>query len=453
MANNAYGIHESDKELTCPPCDWSTVHPFYHHQPKSKRLLTFEKLDNPFPKEITDTDELKAFFRAYKGILVPFAVGQHGTQHSLLRLFNAMPELSTTQGACIMKRKAFVLGGKFDVVRSRDFDFCFEEEQEIIPADKLAYSQFLNDIFYKAGSLKKEILNAFEEFDTNGNAFIEVQISETLGQQTAFVTHHKTERCLYLATSEGQQKYVAISPEWSEKYLDKHSPLEIPLFPTFEEVEGNMRSIIHIKNGNFEWYGRPQSRSSLMYQYREFQDCNYLVKQSANNFVGQIFIEVEQSNPDYASIQHDAGQHASFGERLEYNFTNRSGDPSTIVATERGFGAKPALVKQFTPNTNENWYKVTGEIAENKILVSHGLTRKLVFDDKTGGLTQGGFMDNFTTQEVTHIEQDRNIILSAFNRIFEQLAVFMNENMKDFSLVIKSPIAKIREHENTDQSL
>ena len=42
-----------------------------------------------------------------------------------------------------------------------------------------------------------------------------------------------------------------------------------------------------------EWYGRPDSMASLLYQYRRFQDANYLIMESDNNFTGKVFIEIE----------------------------------------------------------------------------------------------------------------------------------------------------------------
>ena len=36
--------------------------------------------------------------------------------------------------------------------------------------------------------------------------------------------------------------------------------------------------------------------ASLLYQYREFQDANYLIMESDNNFTGKVFIEIEDGD-------------------------------------------------------------------------------------------------------------------------------------------------------------
>ena len=159
--------------------------------------------------------------------------------------------------------------------------------------------------------------------------------------------------------------------------MDNHETY--PFYPTFQKEKLGWSSILHIKNG-LGFYGVPSSSSSILEQYLELQLPTYLVKQSANNFVGQVFIETEGEETGKGMVIDDQLKREgikNLATQFMQNFT-AGGRNQTVMVTERPFGTKQALVHQFQPQTNEAFYRTMLELTRQEIVVSHGWSERLL---------------------------------------------------------------------------
>ncbi len=204
--------------------------------------------------------------------------------------------------------------------------------------------------------------------------------------------------------------------------------------------------MFHLKNGDNSWYGRPESAGADLYKYREVQDAMYLVKQAGANFTGQLIIEVEDDDPEYAAaIEDESAKHvgfAGFADRFEQNYTQKADDPQSVLVTARPYGSKPMFVFQVSPNTNQDWYKVTGEIAEQKITRAHGCTPRFMGFEVANGFSQDVFVSDYVMNMEPVINSLRDEITGISNDALSVawLELLNKPEMNEISISFMPPI-------------
>jgi len=366
-----------------------------HRKPTGLQLYA---VANPIPDEVRDTDELQKMFTKWK--FVPYAGTSSYSGQMLLVWYLMLAQLSPTHNACINKKLKYAVGRKGAFVRSEDPDWhTGEETQALTTGEATKYRDAIKMFFEFSGGVVKFHRSLGWAYEATGNAYIEMVYAETLGEGRVFLKAHKVTHCLYLATEPGEMRIMAISPIWEEKYLKKHEPRYVPLYPNFvKDEDGNLRTMFHLKNGG-EWYGRPESQGADLYKYQEVQSAMYQIKQAGANFTGQMIIEVEDDDPETNGALEDSNAQKvgfnGFQERFEQNYTNKADDPQAVLVTARPYGSRPMFVFQVSPNTNQEWFKVVGEIAEQKIMQAHGCTPRFMGKEVAGGFSQDVFVSDY----------------------------------------------------------
>lgn len=341
-------------------------------------------------------------------------------------------------------------------VEIRDDDLFDTGVEDVDPPAKQAldFINFIRSIVTNTENIKDLATGLFRDYKSTGNAYFILTLSETMGVKSANMSSVNPDEALYVRpAAKGELvKYMAISPYWTDEYLKKNPPEVIPVFPYFSTgADGTKKTIFHIKNGR-GWYGRPDSIESVLYQYREYQDATYLIKTADNGFVGQVFIEVEGDDPE-SEGGIDEGKDAESGfdstaDRLEQNFTNKGDDPMSILFMERPFGAKSAFVKQFTPNTNENFYSVTGQMSRLNIIQSHQLTERLLGEANANGFSDTAFMQEFELL-MPVLEAHQSRIEYFLNTAIDQFAKFAGiTEFDNLYLAFQSPYKVINAQPN-----
>lgn len=428
-------------------CDETGIlkNPFADFRDTRKRgQMAMFDAQNPIPEEIKDTDELSKVFEDWK--LVPYAGRDGKTGHSLLIWYAMLAQLSPTNAACISKICSYVVGSKAVFERAEDPEYNpGNEAQPLSIAEKTAYESALKEVVTFEGGVRKFHKSLFASMKRNGNGFVEVAISTINGQTKAVVKYLKTTSVLYKVVSPGDIQAVAISPVWESNYLKKHTPRVVPIAPNFVDDGGVKRAVFHLKEGDNFWYGRPDSMGGDIYKYREVQDSLYLVKQSAANFVGQLIIEVEDddsgSSPAIDNEDAKRSGFSSFADRLEQNHTQKGTDPQAVMVTARPIGSKPMFVFQVQPNTNENWYKETGEQARQIIIMNHGITQRFMGLDVSNGLASDAFVSDYVMNVEPTINDLRSTLMAFTNGILDTIWQFAGmEEMSLYSLDFQSPI-------------
>lgn len=452
----------SESTNGCCPDPTPAPHPFDRDRwpQEHQRSLTIFEARNPLPEEVTDTDRLSRVWKDLK--LVPYAGREKKTGHKLLKFYMDLAQLSPTHAACIEKITTYVVGSRAKFIRAEDPEYDpGTESKPMTEAESRNYMEALKQVvIFECGvrDYHKEVLTSAK---TTGDAFVEVSVATINGKTKAYLQPIKRQEVLYKATLPGEQRYVAISPSWDPNYLSRNAPRVLPVStpenPMYINDGGVMRTVYHFKTGGGHWYGRPDSKGADIYKYREMQDSIYVVKQSRGNFLGQVFIEVEDDDPvGNPAIDNEGAIRAgfkSFADRVERNFTMKGDDPQSVFMSARPVGARPMSVAQIKPNTNENWYKVTGEINEQKIVRAHGITLRFMGFDVANGFATDAFVSDYVMNVEPVIADLRAELMTFTNGILSELWDLAGiPEMNQFSLTFDSPITgRIEEFKATQQ--
>ena len=187
------------------------------------------------------------------------------------------------------------------------------------------------------------------------------------------------------------------------------------------------------------------------------QDEVYLITQTDNNFTGQIIIEVEDDNPEFAD---EDAQDAGFdneADRFIENFSNQSEDPLAVLFMKRPYGSKEMKVEQIKPNTNEKWYETNYQMSRAKIIELNQWSAKLLDDSTATGLNSGEAFLNVLKKMLPVIRSHQNNIDSTPNIALEAIIEYFNKpQFAELRLKSQSPYKEIlnetEEDDNTTNS-
>ena len=245
---------------------------------------------------------------------------------------------------------------------------------------------------------------------------------------------------------------MLISNKWDQSYLSKHEPERLPVFPYVMETKKKFATVIQVKNGRYNWYGRPPSKGSYLNQYREYQDLYYLCRLTAKDFTGKLLIEVEDTGTNSNRVvnnkrdQKDGFKNTM--DRFERNFTNRSDDPSTVLLFTRPPQSRPMQVEQLLPNTKERYYEKMDAINSSHIIQSHSWSPRLLGGSSNSLFTSNVYIDELKVKDATtnlsiqtKVRDCMETALSIFKQIEER------KDLKEVTFKFMSPYLKMIENE------
>lgn len=433
------------------------VQPYGQYNPKkdtfrpsaSGGLFGFDMLEDPLPFEVSDVDDIKEFFLKKK--LVPYNGTTHSSGHGLLVFYDWMAKASVTSGACINAKKLTAFGGPIKVGYNYDPVFDLGEEEKKPPpyAEQKKFAEMCGQVIFGKSdkNLKRLSANIYEEYESNGNGWLELKLFEVAGEKFVAMHSHRQKEVLFEYT-EYQDGYVKVSKSWDENYLRKRQPDVIPLYPNFETApDGSLRTMLHISNGTNRWYGRPPSQSSSLHQYSEYQNKYYQVKQAGKEFTGKLLVEVEDDQPKVNRlIDNVRDRKAGFKntqDRFEKNFTRKASDPSTFLLFSRPFGSKPMSVFQIAPNTSHKYFETTDKLDEKKIVMSHSWAINLLGVGGATGLSTNIYLDELSIKDATTNLHNQEEVKSIVGAALSEANIWLNAGVDDLGIIYSSPFAKI----------
>ncbi len=398
---------------------------------------------DPILEECTDGEDLTNLFKTYP--ILPFAGTNDASGHSLLKFFYALHRNSPTDSACVNMICDYVIGDGVVIERINDE---FIDDWELTPISNEQKTKFKQVI--SSGRIEGNILGLgrklLSELKIVGNSYQILSLIETNGQRTFELKTVTQDQVFYLVdkVTKKTTDYIAISPKWEEDYLKKNTPLILRKYPYFVETQkGVLTTIIHTKNGG-NIYGRPDSMSASAYKYREFQDSDYLIKQTDSAWVGDLIMEVEAGDPENDSELGNAA-------KIEDNFTNKSENPLSFLYMERPKGASPAVFYQVKPNTNEKFYEVAGKMSAQMIIKTHGWSEKLLGEASPSGLSGNTYIDELKTK-IPLINNLRKRILFDMNLAIENIMKFMSPDLVGIGINYYSNVLDNVEEQTNEKS-
>ena len=426
---------------------------------KTSKSMAFSFADvrNPISLEVADPEELRALYTKWP--LIPYASAGGHSAVGLLHFLNSSRFISASLGACHESIKTFAFGSKMDIrkVEHEDFDLGNEHE-EISIEQKRAFLEFIEKNVAVGDELSYSSLteHLYDSFRDNGNYFIELIHTVTAGVKHSKIQYHPTENCCYKITKKDAPKMVVISPVWTEQYLEKHPPAIVPTYPNYKSsADGTLRTIIHVKNGNMKWYGRPDWIACWVDVFREYQDSDYLVKTAANRFTGEVFIELEDDDLEGGdTFGNDEAIEAGFDsitDRIEENFTAKGDEPQSVIVTTRPHGASNAFIYQFKPNTNENFFKASKEMARQSILENNQWSERLLGNAKNEGFSNDTHVKELKVKDISVLRKYRNKVSYGLNLCINEILKWQeNTEFLELGFYYKSSLEALTETQGTD---
>lgn len=411
-------------------------------------------IKNPILAEVEDSAELGEFFKTYP--FIPYAGTNLESSHALLDLYLLLKKLSPTHGSCIAKKTTYAVGGRVKIVSAVNPTWNLSVENTPVPlAQQIAYSQAVDTFFKFEQGLQDAHRQISVMYQSVGECYVELSYSTVNGQTRVNINVHREKHVLPAKTDTTYQVY-GVSKKWSVEYLKKNPPRLVTGFPEFtSDKNGVVRTMFVLKHGELDYHGRPESEQADMYKYREVQDSIYLIKQAAGNFSGQLIIEVEGGQePD--AIDNDGAQASGFHDfatRFEQNFTMKADKPQSVLISERPYGSGEMFVFQVKPNTNENWYEVTGNIAMGHITRAHGVTPRFIGKEASNGFSENAFLMDYLTNVEPTINSLRGKITDFTNGILNVgWDVLGMQEMKNYSITFDNPIQGMIDAFRTQQT-
>lgn len=418
-----------------------------------RQILNLFRLEDPLPKEIEDPADYRIIFDTYKAI--PYASTAVNTGHRLLYLYLMLASLSPSQSAVVSKLQTFAVGSRAKIVKRRDSDFDEGEEDAMLSDSDIAlYRNAIKENIEFSGKLRAFARKLVWQYKITGNAWVEMRVSEVQGQTRIYLQTRKTTEILYRLPEKGSDMRVALySPSWIDRaFLHNNAPVPLLLYPNFSENADGVRvTLFHLKNnaGQTNWYGRPDSEGSIGAQYAEMQNWMFLLREASSGFTGRIIGEIEEDDPEAAPLLDNENARKagfdSFQDRLEYNFTQKGDDPSSMLIFSRPTGAAPAVFHNFRPYTTEDWYIKTGDMHRNTIFRAHGLSNRFMGEEVASGFASDSYLQDYMLlNEPTISDLHETVIGEFLNNILNACWIELKQpQFTEYSIRFDPPIAKI----------
>jgi hypothetical protein len=384
------------------------------------------RLPDAIAPEVTDPQELKKFFK--NNGFIPYDGYSFDSQHSLLKFLDNLSEQSATLSGVINSIAFACFGGKSNIKKIGDIDFDFTSEtdqvqttEDISTESKKEFAAFLKTFDLSGYDWSGLKMNEVKSLKSNGNIFLEIEITQALGVQSIKFIPHPTKNCRYKIPTLFE-KLLGISEDWSKDYLKKYPPRLLPVYPEYEKEMGkdgsvkSVRTVIHYKTGNRKFYGIPDWLSCLEPAFLEKKNFEYLLNASNNQFTPKMILEFEGEPGNSTALDDEAAKkkgYQSAMHRWRHTSTtqgvNNGGNPSGLLVLERPFGSKELFVHEPALNMNEKFYETIDRISSDKIILANAWSRKLAGIESSTGISNNSFIDDLKTR-LHIIEHYQNII-------------------------------------------
>jgi hypothetical protein len=396
--------------------------------PKTVGLVGARKKCEAIGEYICDpvTDEIRDYDNARHLVynqfpIVPFFDGADAT----LRFFRKMKEQSPTHGACISQIGTYTFGEGLKVVKKKRAGFVLGTED--VSVDDTNAEKFIEFVESMNADMDGEALltqmwQAHENLKTYGNYFLRVDMVDVAGLRYAFFKVLDCETVRYKLTKKGEKKVLIVSPLWTLEYLTRESPEYLPVYPNIERSgRGTYTTVIHVRNNvvSREWYGMPDSFSSLRYQLLEAQQGQYSTENYANDFIPRTIIEIESDNEDDGND--------GFDKAVQQTYTNRAKERKRVVIRRRLPDEKPMNVHEMKANADHEYHVKMSDEAERQIVKSHQFHKVLLGSPTPGKLGQSQeFQQIYRQVTFTTIRSYRNDLLPGWRQAIEIADQFIN---------------------------
>ncbi len=261
-----------------------------------------------------------------------------------------------------------------------------------------------------------------------GNAYLEI-VTNRKGQFLNLY-HHDYTTCRL-----GNKKdlgYILLHSDWAKVERTKDKIKKVPLYPAFEDTEGdgNLRSMIHFKDYEPEFvdYGLPQWIAGMGVSSIAYKTDKWNISRLDNNFnsSGVLMVEGEfESDTEAQELK----------ESFKKEFTGE-GNTGKIMFIAKNPGGENTEFISFNSGTDADWSNLHNQ-STNDLVIAHGWYRALSgIADNTGFDTDRILNEyNIALQEVILDRQE--YFMGPIRKVISE---FTGIDTDDLEVINKPPV-------------
>lgn len=228
--------------------------------------------------------------------------------------------------------------------------------------------------------------------------------------------------------------HAIIHPKWSKYTSYKKYAKVIPLYPMFEEIDGYMRSIYHIKEyeAEFNYYGIPSNLGAIDAANINYKTNKWNLSRLENAFNTSGIMQI---TADFSEEDAD-----SFVDEFNNKFTGEGnqGKPLMLI-NEIGSESDNSKYIPITTNEEGNWTQLHEQATEEIIIANQWFRGLSGISDNTGFDTSR-LQNEYQIAISTIIPYEQKFIIEAYTKILNEQ---LNFGLDDLKFINTSPISLI----------
>jgi len=260
-----------------------------------------------------------------------------------------------------------------------------------------AYNESLRSITKKLAYDKKSIGNAYLEIVTNNKG------------QFLNLYHQDATKCRLSK----DKKRIILFHDWYHTNKEKKWMKKVPIYPFFEEIDGNLRSIVHFKDyePEFENYGMPDWLAGMSVSAIAYKTDKWNISRLDHSFnsSGMLIVADEFESPEDLS---------NFKDEVNKNFIGE-GNQGKILLLVRKPGADPTDATKFEKieQSAEGDWKELHSQSTGDLIIAHSWFRSLAGISDNTGFDTKRILNEYEVAINTVVLDEQQEFLEVYQRI------------------------------------
>lgn len=342
---------------------------------------------------------------------VPFLTYNNEVLDSLYSISQNSP----TVAGIIAQKTAYTIAGGFIAIPAANNNPLPSVRKinslDVAEEDLLVLNNYLKSV----NSQDQAAIDVVEDIALNlwsfGNCFLEVYIVNNKLQLRVLSTYlcrpRKAEKNKLYPTRVGVSEY------WQDNYIEGIDVLEYPLYPNFENIDGALRSILHLKfdSPNFYYWGRPDWLAGKIWGELEYRLAKYNQAKFENGFTPSAIISL------FGMTNSEEAQ--AVVKSMQSCFTSTGNNSKMFIQALRDETYKADV--QILNNKDEGEFLALAQLAREQIITAHRWSIALSGQATAGSLgSNQQIRSEFDIVYNTVIRPVQKLIARSLNSIFSK---------------------------------
>lgn len=288
--------------------------------------------------------------------------------------------------------------------------------------------EFCKNVNANNESLRKVFKKLNFDDQSNGNAYLEIVTNREKNFLNLY--HHDYTTC---RVGDREDKgYIVLHPYWARQSSSKEKTKRIPLYPNFEDTEGdgNLRSMIHFKGYEPEFtdYGIPEWIAGMGVSAIAYKTDKWNISRLDNNFnsSGVFLVEGEFDSEEEA-------------EELKRDFKKEfvgEGNTGKIMFIAKNEGGDNTQFIPFSGKTDSDWSNLHIQ-STNDLVIAHGWFRSLSGISDNTGFDTDRILNEYQVALETVILDKQEYFLEEIKKVIKSITGLETE---DLTVINKPPV-------------